>query len=286
METRLRGELCNTIMYKVLLCLIVLFYSSASKAQNGLFLFGSLDFGIIGKDYTFEENGAILKRKWLGTGKDDSDLLFNPEIGLSYHFNRRFSVSYNLKLTNLSAVFHDERFMIANNINGVDFEPNLGKLRADSGNFNPNRNYLTPNVSFKYILNTAQRASGPYIAYGAGLNYLLAPEKAELNYFHQPSNELLQLSLDYKKLYPSHYLELGYVFFSDHSSTTDGTGSLPSTPGSLCELSLRYTFAGTYFSGNYQVSQNGTPLYSDRVSMRGNYFSVVLKIGGSIFNRK
>jgi hypothetical protein len=277
-RTRFDKQVC-----RLSIGLIFMLFSmqSNANAQSGWFLFGSLDFGVVGKGYTFEENGAILKRKWLGTSKDDSDLLFNPEMGLSYHFNRRFAVSFNLKLTNLSAVFHDERFMIANNIDGVDFEPNLGKLRADSGNFNPNRNYMTPNVSFKYILNNEKKASGPYLAYGIGLNYLLAPQLAKLSYFHEPSNELLDLSLDYKKLYPSQYLELGYLVFSDNFPD-----SKSKVHGSMFDVSLRYTFAGTYFSGNYQVSQSGNRTYTDKVSMSANYFSVVMKIGGAVFNRK
>jgi len=279
-ESKMKERIRKVSLWTGLMVLVISCDLNTS-AQNGIFLFGSIDFGVIGKDYTFEENGAVLKRKWLGTEKDDSDLLFNPEIGLSYHFNRHLGISFNVKLTNLSSVFHDERFMIANNIDGVDFEPNLGKLRADSGNFNPNRNYLTPNFSLKYILNTAKRASGPYLAYGLGINYLLAPELAELSYFHQPSNELLHLSLDYKKLYPSHYFELGYLFFSDNFPD-----SKPVMHGSMFDVSFRYTLAGVYFSGNYQVSQNGTPIYSDAVSMRGNYFSVVLKIGGAICGRK
>lgn len=255
-------------------------------SQNGFFLSGSIDFGSVGNSYSFAKNGTILKKDWIGTDSSDNvNLLFSPELNFDYFFKEKFGVSLNLKLNDKAAVFHDAKFLESNNIKGVEFKSNRGKLNSDSGNFNPNRNYLSPNISFQYhfIRDVYYLMGGPYIKYGLGYNYLLSKNNfSTLSYYHESSNEFLKLDLEHRKGYFYHFIELGFIGFNSLSSYN----SKKAAEGLVWDLGFRYTFARNYMFANYQVSKNDNILYTDRLYLGGSYFAVVLKVGGSILKKQ
>jgi hypothetical protein len=261
--------------------------SSLAFSQNGLFLSGSIDIGGLGRSYQFEQDGAILKRTWLGTKKNDIGILYSPELNVSYRFANHFGISLNLKLTDKAAVFHDTRFVSANGVTGVDYKANRGRLVADSGNFNPNRNFIGPNFSAAYFFNKNQEEFGLYLMAGFGINRILGNKgNSILSYYHQPSDELLELQLNYKKVYPYGYVEIGYSNFLDHIIAFSKKGPKITTKGAVLGVGFRYTFAGQYMSADYRVMKNSILQYTDKITLGGSYFSVVIKAGGSIFGSK
>ena len=272
---------------QLFLTLLFLIFHSYTFSQNGLFLSGSIDFGSVGRAYSFQKNETVLKRNWLGTEKDDADILYSPELNLRYHFLNRFGASLNLKITDKAAVFHDSRFMNTNDIQGVDYAGNKGKLIADSGNFNPNRNFFSPNISFQYHLINDYNGCGPYISYGIGYNQILGSRRDfTSSYFHESSKELLELQMHYRKRYLSQYVEVGFIGFPGYISGANTSKLKTVTRGAVWNVGFRYTFAGTYMIANYEVSKYGTSQYTDRLTLGAGYFSVVVKVGGSIFGRK
>ncbi len=275
------------ILYKVSALLLFTMVTTCIYCQNGVFVSGSIDFGSVGRAYSFQQSETVLKRNWLGTEKDDADILYSPEINLRYHFLNHFGVSLNLKMTDKAAVFHDSRFINANDIPGVDYAGNKGKLVADSGNFNPNRNFISPNISFQYHILNDYNGCGPYFSYGIGYNQLLSKSTDfTLSYFHESTKELLELQMHYKKRYLSQYVEVGFTGFPGHISGASKSKLKTVTRGAVWSVGFRYTFAGTYMVANYQVSKNSTVQYTDKLTLGAGYFGLVVKVGGSVFGRK
>lgn len=259
---------------------------SLAFSQNGVFVSASIDFGGLGGKYRYEQGGSVLKRKWIGNkSKDDVNLLFSPELNVSYYFGDHFGVSFNFKVNDKAAVFHDSRFLAQHGIKGVDFQSNKGRLHADSGNFNPNRNYLSPNIAFHYFFDR-ELESGFYASAGFGINrYIGKQTRPELSYFHPSSGELLKLQLQYQKIYPYTYVELGYHEYIGNP-LREAKGYRTTTKGAMIGMGFRYTFAGKYMQADYTVSQNQAIQYTDHISQGGNYFSVVIRAGGSIFGKQ
>jgi len=278
----------NLVFTFVLLIFSVFFDFSNVRAQNGIFITGAVEGSGLGKHYTFQSQGNILSKNWIGSKtKNDFDVLYNPEVELHYHFMNHFGVSLGARFTDKAIVIHDNAYMHSHGINGVDYsEANHGGMRADSGNFNPNAWYFSPNLAVKYIFGKRDFTSVPYVSFGVAYNTLWRKETTMIGAFTDPSSgEELALNVDFKPAVFSQFLEVGWLLYPDYILTLDGPKTEPNqtTRGAQLSVSLRYTFMGNFLNANYTNTKSNMIQYSDRVAAKGNYFGVVFKAGGSIF---
>jgi len=256
----------------------------ALYCQKGLFLTGGLEFAGLGKHYTFEKEGKILAKNWLGVhDSDDVGVLFNPEIYIHYHFMENFGISLGMKFMDKGVVIHDNDFMTRNEITNSPFTGNFGGTRASKGNFNINKWYFNPSLSGCFLFNTNFNRARPFLSFGIGWNhYISNSRKVIAEYYHVSTDEHLVLRAQYKTNFTNQYIEAGCFFFQGLSEPVL-FGAKKSTKGTVASVSFRYAFIGTYMEADYSNTKKGVNQYNDHLSVGGSYFSVVVKVGGGVF---
>jgi hypothetical protein len=115
--------------------------------------------------------------------------------------------------------------------------------------------------------------SNLYLSGGVAVNYLTGPTTMTGSFYYQPTKENLELTSHYKSFYLSSFVETGIYIHPQYNRVRNGP---------VYFIGMKYYFAGTMLSGDYQNTQNGNVNYLDHVDSDGSYLSLTFKMGGLI----
>jgi hypothetical protein len=247
---------------------ILILLNAYVYAQNGLSVSVGEDIGGLTQGYQFNQHGTVLKRTFL-SNNDYSSGCWNWSLRANYRFHNVFAIDIGLTETQIDLSLSDKYFLNNHTIQNAN----------PIAQFNFTQNYIGPSIGVYYYFPLLKYYVNPYISAGVDLNFRTKYHTSDsppfyatsANQFWQPTNEKLQLNVNYKSFYPNFYLETGLAFSIWRINAFFG---------------FRYNMSEQIMTGAYKDFQNGLLLYSDNVSAPGNYFSFSLRGGYILIKQK
>src|SRR5271154_3013886 len=182
----------------VILLLTGVTFSKQVNAQHQLYLMGGAELSGLNYNYTFQQQGYILKRGWLNNdGHSANGTKYAMNVSLHYRVSKQFGVETGLRFADVGLSVYDSRFLNMYSINGGQPKNNINGTYSDNGNFNFVEWYLSSYLSLYYFIRCGSRLQ-LYVSGGVAYNYFASIHSDVSNTFtYSSTSENLQLNAHY-----------------------------------------------------------------------------------------